>query len=87
MPSDRPIDPNLRIMPLPDWFKNFMRRYCTELGLHRHCGFKACARAGACATRDVMCYQILREPMNERLRPVVRAALARQGLLPPLKDA
>jgi len=34
-----------------------------------------------------MCFQILREPMNERLRPVVRAALARQGLLPPLKDA
>jgi len=82
MPADRPIDPNLRILPFPDWFKNTMRRYCTELGLYRHCGFKACARAGQCATRDVMCYQILREEMNAHLRPYVKELLERRGILP-----
>jgi hypothetical protein len=78
MPSD-----DIAILPLPPLLEKLVRRYADVIGLHRVCPHEACRRAKRCATREVMCYQVLREPMNERLRPIVRARLEKEGLLPP----
>jgi hypothetical protein len=76
--------PDIAIMRLPEFFKKFIRRYVDSIGLYRHCPHAACGRAGRCATRDVLCYQVLREEINAHLRPAVRARLEKEGLLPPV---
>ncbi len=74
---------DIATLPLPPLLEKLVRRYADVIGLHRVCGHEACRRAKRCATREVMCYQALREPINEQLRPIVRARLEKEGLLPP----
>ena len=48
------------------------RLVCTHYELHKKCPFKCCIRANACATRNVVCYQAVRD----LLQPVVQSMLA-----------
>lgn len=82
MPLDETPPPGVAIMRMPDFFKKFIRHYVDTIGLSRHCPYAVCGRAGRCATRDVLCYQVLREEMNAVLRPIVRERLERDGILP-----
>ena len=82
MPLDETPPPGVAIMRLPEFFKKFVRRYVDAIGLHRHCPHAVCGRAGRCATREVLCYQVLREEINAVLRPIVRKRLERDGILP-----
>jgi hypothetical protein len=52
------------------------RRICSELGLPECCPFRACRRARHCATRQVLCYQVLRQEINAMLEPEVQARRA-----------
>jgi hypothetical protein len=52
---------------------DFVRTVTTFLGLHKSCPFKVCRRAHACATRNVVCYQVL----EEHMRPIMFSVISR----------
>jgi hypothetical protein len=54
----------------------FCRAVTTFFGLHRSCPFGVCRRAGACATRNAVCYQMLEEEM----RPIMLSISARSWM-------
>ena len=55
------------------------QKVCTELGLHTYCPFRACRRHRRCATRQVLCDQIMRQEVNAIVLPAVEARLAGQS--------
>ncbi len=54
-----------------------LRQICTELGLATYCPFRACRRAHRCATRQVICYQALRQEINAIIKPALQERLAK----------
>lgn len=52
----------------------FLRRLCTALQLDRNCPRRACRRAGACASADVLCYRELEADMQ----PIAASLYARR---------
>lgn len=64
----------IRVEPMNRGEVLFYSRLTTFLGLHRSCRFKVCRRAGACSTRQVLCYQ----EMEEELQPIARSLTARR---------
>jgi hypothetical protein len=64
----------IRVEPMNRGEVLFYSRLTTFLGLHRACRFKVCRRAGACSTRQVLCYQA----MEEDLQPIARSLTARR---------
>ncbi|HZP18966.1 MAG TPA: hypothetical protein VFB16_02050 [Bauldia sp.] len=75
MKKNRPgLPPDLRIEPLDRRAAQMLQAICTWLGFARSCPYGACRRAGRCATREVICWQTLREP----LRPLILWVIAKQ---------
>jgi hypothetical protein len=64
----------IRVEPMNRGEVLFYSRLTTFLGLHRSCRFKVCRRAGACSTRQVLCYQ----EMEEKLQPIALSVTARR---------
>jgi hypothetical protein len=63
----------ISVEPMDPGIASFLRKITTFFKLHLSCRFKVCRRAGACATRHVVCYQAL----EEDLKPIVRSIRAR----------
>lgn len=59
------LDPNIA---------SFCRKVTTFFEFHKSCPFKVCRRAGACATRNAVCYQMLEEEM----KPIMLSISARR---------
>ncbi len=75
MKKNRPeLPPDLRIEPLDRGTMHFLQAICTWLGFARSCPYGVCRRAARCATREVICWQTLREP----LRPLIQWVMAKQ---------
>jgi hypothetical protein len=55
---------SVRIWPLGKDFAEALRVICTHLGHATYCPAAVCKRARACATRDVLCWQVAREEVN-----------------------
>ena len=55
-----------------------LRGVCTELGFPPRCIFRICRRAGRCVTREVACYQVMRDRVDAMLRKSAEASLLRR---------
>lgn len=58
----------VRILGLEPGYAEFLRWFCTAIGITDHCPFKACRRAMACANDRVLRWQIMRDDLN----PIIR---------------
>ena len=65
---------SVSISPLGKELAAALRSICTRLGLATYCPANTCRRAKACATRQVLCWQILREEIN----PLIQRVLAHE---------
>lgn len=65
------------LRPMTPEVASALQHVCTELGLSRYCPFSACKRAHRCATRQVICYQALRQEINAIIRPIIREQAAK----------
>jgi hypothetical protein len=59
------------ISPLGNEAAAALRLICTHLGLATHCPANACKRARACATRQVLCWQIRRYEINQLIQRIL----------------
>ena len=74
---------DVQIRPMrPEWAA-FMRDFCTDIGLATGCPLRPCRRARRCATKEVICYQIVREEVNAILMPLLQARAAGAETAPP----
>ena len=64
----------IRVEPMSPGEALFYRRLTTFLGFHRGCPFKACRRAQACSTRQVLCYQA----REDEMQPIAQSVMARR---------
>ena len=55
-----------------------LRAVCTELGFPERCIFRICRRAGRCVTREVACYQVMRDRVDAMLRKSAEASVLRR---------
>ena len=62
------------------------QQVCTALGLHDYCPFRACRRAHRCATRQVLCHQIMRQEINAIVMPIFEERLAKNAPNPAASD-
>ncbi len=62
------------------------RQICTELNLHEYCPFRACRRAHRCATRQVLCHQVMRQEINAIVTPIFQEQLAKNTPTPAASD-
>ncbi len=60
---------DIEIRPMTPERAAFMREACTHLGLATYCPFRVCRRNRRCGTKDVLCYQIMRQEVNAILLP------------------
>ena len=74
---------DIEIIELTPLWTDIARHACTELGLANVCPFRVCKRNRTCGTRDVLCYQILRQEVNAILLPLLQARANGGGDPPP----
>ncbi len=66
---------------LSDRAATLLRAAIADLGFPPHCSFKACRRSRSCSTRDLLCWQVNHEEMNQAIT-LATARRWRQGPKP-----